>query len=272
VQGHTRLQHASGFGGFGWLDAELRRAGPKSWRVVALVRLPYLWSGLFNYIFALSAVRGRAYIIGNAIGLLPGALIFSLLGAQAQSLLAVVTSPSQSSSGSSAATRRDDIILLGLELVFLIGATAALGVQFRRLWQRKAEQDAARAPNAHYEERVALLGDIGEVVAEAREEGLGFLGIGDPVDFAVPGMPFGRQTVVEASGGWIDDEHFGTGSGSPERFTHSPTSSFAPTSSLLDVSRCPSPERLTSRRILFAPPGGRPVDSGPDEEEEDDGI
>lgn len=271
MQSHARLQHASGFGGFGWLDTELRRAGPKSWRVVALVRLPYLWSGLFNYIFALSAVRGRAYVVGNAIGLLPGALIFSLLGDQAQSLLAMVTSPSQSSGGSSGATRRNEIILLGLELVFLIGAMAVLGVQFRRLWQRKAQQDAARAPNAHYEERVALLGDIGEVVAQAREEGLGFFGIGDPVDFGVPGMPFGRQTVVEASGGWIDEEHFGTGSGSPERFTHSSTSPFAQTSSLLDVSRCPSPETSTSRRIPFAPPGDSGLDAE-DEEEEDDGL
>ena len=126
-------------------------------------------------------MRGRAYIVGNAVGLLPGSLIFSLLGDQAQSLIAMVTSSSQST-GISGTTRRDEIALLGLELVFLVGAAAALGLHFRRVWQRKAEQEAARAPNSHFEERVALLGDIGEVVAEAREEGLGFLGIGDPVD------------------------------------------------------------------------------------------
>ena len=33
VQSHARLQQASGFGGFGWLDTELRRAGPQGWRV-----------------------------------------------------------------------------------------------------------------------------------------------------------------------------------------------------------------------------------------------
>jgi uncharacterized membrane protein YdjX (TVP38/TMEM64 family) len=252
VQSHARLQQASGFGGFGWLDTELRRAGPKSWRVVALVRLPYLWTGLFNYIFALSAVRGRAYIVGNIVGLLPGALIFSLLGDQAQSLLAMITSSSQSANSGSATTRRDDIALLGLELVFLIGATAVLGVRFRRLWQRKAEEEAARGPNTQYEERVALLGDVGEVVAEAREEGLGFVGVGDPVDFGVDGMPFGRQTIVQVSGGRIDEDHFGAPGGRHDgRFTHSPNSAFAQSSSLIDVSRCPSPERDTGRRNLF---------------------
>ncbi len=257
VQSHARLQQTSGFGGFGWLDTELRRAGPQSWRVVALVRLPYLWTGLFNYIFALSAVRGRAYIIGNIIGLLPGSLIFSLLGDQAQSLLAIVTSASQTGSSGSATTRRDEIALLALELVFLVGATAALGVQFRRLWQRKAEEQAARGSNAHYEERVALLGDAGEVVAEAREEGLGFIGIGDPVEFGVDGMPFGRQTIIQASGGRIDEDHFRApssqgGGRREERFMHSPNSGFTQSSSLIGVSRCPSPERETGRRTLFS--------------------
>ena len=72
VAGHARLQKASGFGGFGWLDAELRREGEGAYRVVALVRLPGLWSGLFNYIFALSSVRGKAYILGNLLGMAPG--------------------------------------------------------------------------------------------------------------------------------------------------------------------------------------------------------
>eukprot|EP01043_Picozoa_sp_COSAG02_P060801 COSAG02_NODE_8024_length_2743_cov_1.655825_1_plen_419_part_00 len=274
LQSHARLQQASGFGGFGWLDTELRRAGPKSWRVVALVRLPYLWTGLFNYIFALSAVRGRAYIVGNIIGLLPGALIFSLLGDQAQSLLAIVTSSSQSGSSGSATARRDEIALLGLELVFLVGATAALSVQFRRLWQRKAEEQAARGSNTQYEERVALLGDVGEVVAEAREEGLGFIGIGDPVEFGVDGMPFGRQTIVQASGGRIDEDHFGTpspqdGGRHRESFVHSPNSAFAQSSSLIGVSRRSSPERETGRRTPFS---ATHLGTELDGDEENDGL
>jgi hypothetical protein len=38
--------------------------------------------GLFNYVFALSSVRGYAYLVGNLIGMAPGALLFTLLGAQ----------------------------------------------------------------------------------------------------------------------------------------------------------------------------------------------
>lgn len=248
VRSHARLQQASGFGSFGWLDTELRRAGPESWRVVALVRLPYLWSGLFNYIFALSAVRGRAYIIGNAIGFIPGSLIFSRLGGQAQSLLAMITAPSQNGGADSGTKRRDEAVLVGLELLFLVGAAAALGMHFRRLWRHKAEKEAANAPNDRYEERVALLGDFGEVVAEARDQGLGFLGIGDPIDLGVDRRTFGRQTIVQASGGRIDEDHFGASSDSPsigaheDQFTHSYKSGSAQPSTTVGVSRCASPE------------------------------
>ena len=176
VHGHARLQQGSGFGAFGWLDAELRRSGAGAWSVVALVRLPYLWTGLFNYIFALSAVRGRAYFVGNAIGLLPGSLLFSLLGAQAQSLLSMIASTSSGSAPT------DEITLVVIEIVCLVGALAALSVYFRRLWKQKAEKEAGVAEIYDSEERVSLLGDAGEVIAEAGEEGLGFLGIGEPVD------------------------------------------------------------------------------------------
>ena len=64
---------------------KLRREGEGAYRVVALVRLPGLWSGLFNYIFALSSVLGKAYIVGNLLGMAPGSLIFSRLGSYAAS-------------------------------------------------------------------------------------------------------------------------------------------------------------------------------------------
>lgn len=182
VAGHARLQKASGFGGFGWLDAELRREGEGAYRVVALVRLPGLWSGLFNYVFALSSVRGKAYIVGNLLGMAPGALIFSRLGSyaspcivpkpqrkprlmqrevvasrQAQSLLAALASTSHT-------PETAQVLLLCAELVFLAAASAALGLHFRRVWRAKAAEAARNAPSAEYEERVSLLPAAGGAV------------------------------------------------------------------------------------------------------------
>lgn len=271
VHSHARLQQGSGFGAFGWLDAELRRSGAGAWSVVALVRLPYLWTGLFNYIFALSSVRGRAYLVGNAIGLLPGSLLFSLLGAQAQSLLSMVASTSAGSAP------KDEITLVGIEVVCLLGALAALSVYFRRAWKQKAEKEAITFGNAdtYGDERVALLGDTGEVIAEAGEEGLGFLGIGEPVDPDDRGLPFGRETMIQAQGGEVRDDYFreldtsdgrsdcrlasptrdGGGPASDARFSHSPSDRFGAFGEL-GASRPASPGELTLE-------GSRPVSPSP---------
>ena len=59
-------------------------------RTVILLRLPYLSSGILNYMFSTSVLSVRHQLIGNAIGLLPGALLFSVLGAQARSLTEIL--------------------------------------------------------------------------------------------------------------------------------------------------------------------------------------
>ena len=59
-------------------------------RMVILLRLPYLASGILNYYFSSSRLSARHQLIGNSVGLLPGALLFSLLGAQARSLVEII--------------------------------------------------------------------------------------------------------------------------------------------------------------------------------------
>lgn len=153
TQAYARLQGKSEFGGFGWLDEELRCAGPKAFHVVALVRLPYLWGGLFNYVFALSAVRGREYLIGNLIGLAPGALLFTLLGGQAQSLVAMAAADRHGKGWN-----RDQAILICGEAFGLALAVASLGIYFQRVWRKKAlRQGQEHIYASECEERVSLL-------------------------------------------------------------------------------------------------------------------
>lgn len=59
-------------------------------RTIILLRLPYLSSGVLNYMFSTSVLSVRHQLIGNAIGLLPGAFLFSVLGAQARSLTEIL--------------------------------------------------------------------------------------------------------------------------------------------------------------------------------------
>lgn len=55
-------------------------------RTVILFRLPYLGAGILNYLFALSSLALRDYVIGNAVGLVTGSILFSALGGQASTL------------------------------------------------------------------------------------------------------------------------------------------------------------------------------------------
>lgn len=60
-------------------------------KTIVLLRLPYLASGILNYYFSsIRTLSIRHQIIGNAIGLLPGSILFSVLGGQARTLAEIV--------------------------------------------------------------------------------------------------------------------------------------------------------------------------------------
>jgi len=59
-------------------------------KIVILARFPYLSNGLFNYMFSLSSVRIRDCAIGNAVGFIPGSILFSIFGSQIRSLALII--------------------------------------------------------------------------------------------------------------------------------------------------------------------------------------
>jgi len=60
-------------------------------KIVMLARFPYVSNGLFNYLFSLSSIPMKYYIIGNAIGFIPGSIMFSIFGTQLRSLATIIT-------------------------------------------------------------------------------------------------------------------------------------------------------------------------------------
>ena len=61
-------------------------------RVVILLRLPYLNNGIINYLFSLQleSLSIKQNVIGNAIGFIPGSIIFSVFGTEIKSLTEIV--------------------------------------------------------------------------------------------------------------------------------------------------------------------------------------
>lgn len=76
-------------GTFRYLDPLLAR---RPVRTIALLRLPYLGSGILNYVFSLTPVKlsVRDVVLGNAAGFSLGSVLFAVLGTQARSIGAML--------------------------------------------------------------------------------------------------------------------------------------------------------------------------------------
>ena len=67
------------------VDKALRKEG---WQVVALLRLsPVVPLGLKNYLFGVTRVKLRDYLIGSALGKIPGLLLYVFMGATGRAAL-----------------------------------------------------------------------------------------------------------------------------------------------------------------------------------------
>jgi len=59
-------------------------------RMTILVRLPFLGNGAFNYLLSLTKIPAGPMMIGNAIGMLPGSILFAVMGTQIRSLAGMI--------------------------------------------------------------------------------------------------------------------------------------------------------------------------------------
>ena len=103
-----------------WLRAVNRALPKEGWKVVALARLSPLFPfGLQNYLFGLTKVHLRDYVVATALGIAPGTVVAVFLGATGRALI-----------GGASPLRWT---LFGLGLV----ATVVLSVYLARLAKRR---------------------------------------------------------------------------------------------------------------------------------------
>lgn len=77
----VRLREAPAIGP--WLD----KAEAQGWRLVFIVRLiPVLPHSLVNYVFGLSRMSTRGYLLGSALGMVPTSVVYANLGASGRSI------------------------------------------------------------------------------------------------------------------------------------------------------------------------------------------
>jgi len=126
------------FGQFDWLDQVLSEPGWVPAKCVMLVRLPYLWGGLFNYIFALSRVDAASYFLGNAVGFVPGSFLFVSIGSQARSMWQLL----QQAKGPKF---EQDAIELCVYAVLCVAVVVVMGVRGRKYFEEQERTSLATA-------------------------------------------------------------------------------------------------------------------------------
>lgn len=77
----VRLREAPAIGK--WLE----KAETQGWQLVFIVRLiPILPHSLVNYVFGLSRISTRGYLLGSALGMVPTSIVYANLGASGRSI------------------------------------------------------------------------------------------------------------------------------------------------------------------------------------------
>jgi len=98
------------------IDTAIEKEG---WKIVILLRLCPIPFGLANYLYGLTAVPFRAYVIASVIGSLPGLLLFCQLGSAGKAELEAIAS---GHTGNSAG----QIILLSISIAATVSAIVLL--------------------------------------------------------------------------------------------------------------------------------------------------
>jgi uncharacterized membrane protein YdjX (TVP38/TMEM64 family) len=109
----TRLRkHAT----FRAIDTAIEKEG---WKIVILLRLCPIPFGLANYLYGLTAVPFRAYLIASVIGSSPGLLLFCELGSAGKAGLEAIASGRAGNSAS-------ELIVLGISIASTLCAIVLL--------------------------------------------------------------------------------------------------------------------------------------------------
>lgn len=129
-------------------------------RIVILLRLPFLGNGALNYWLSFNSLGPRPIpilpmMLGNAIGMLPGSILFALLGRQIRSLASLIAWGTRDPSTIA--------VFVGI-LLALLGSIGSVLWVARRFAQaeRKAQEEAARREKEGQVVQVALQVGAGE--------------------------------------------------------------------------------------------------------------
>jgi uncharacterized membrane protein YdjX (TVP38/TMEM64 family) len=123
-------------------------------RGVVFLRLPYLGLGVLNYLLSLTSISKKQALIGNLTGLLPGAILFTLVGDTARSILGMFGDGHVDAGA---------IVIVVMELVFVLVSIAGVVYLGRKKIKEQVDQDAQQEP-AHLE--LAVLSDSPSTMPE----------------------------------------------------------------------------------------------------------
>lgn len=73
-----------------WVDSIIQALLTHPVRMTTLVRLPFLGNGSLNWVLSRSELPAGPMMLGNCIGMLPGAIVFAVLGTQIRSLAGMI--------------------------------------------------------------------------------------------------------------------------------------------------------------------------------------
>jgi uncharacterized membrane protein YdjX (TVP38/TMEM64 family) len=119
------------------IDIAIEKEG---WKIVILLRLCPIPFGLANYLYGLTAVHFRPYLIASLIGGLPSLLLFCQLGAAGKAGLDAVASGHLGRS-------TGELVVLGMSVVATIGAIVLIPLFARKAVQKYAQVSIPSTPS-----------------------------------------------------------------------------------------------------------------------------
>ena len=119
------------------IDLAIEKEG---WKIVILLRLCPIPFGLANYLYGLTAVRFRPYLIASLIGGMPSLLLFCQLGSAGKAGLDALASGHLGRS-------TGELVVLGISMVATVCAIVLIPLFARRAVQKYAQVSLPSTPS-----------------------------------------------------------------------------------------------------------------------------